>query len=104
MKNIIDFINEGLFSRKKKTNPLNLPDKMPKKYVDFFEKYFWKDVDRNDVKTRTDVEEYLKYACDEFWDMVNDEFHWDPDKVDFDDYRESVYNIWIDQIVKIALK
>ena len=39
MKSLIEVINEGLFS-KKKNNPLNLPDKMPKKYVDFFEKYF----------------------------------------------------------------
>ena len=48
-------------------------------------------------------EEYLKYACDEFWDMVGAEF-WNPYKVDFDDYRACVYNKWKDQIIKIALK
>lgn len=50
-----------------------------------------------------DAEEYLKYACDEFWDMVGAEF-WNPYKVDFDDYRACVYNKWKDQIIKIALK
>lgn len=103
MKTITEFINEGLFSRKKKnTNPLNIPDKMPKKYIECIEEYFSDIMD--DVKTRTDVEDHLKYACDEFWDMVDDEIHWDPDKDDFRNYRESVYNIWIDQIVKIVLK
>lgn len=103
MKSLQEYINEGIFSRKKKTNSLNIPDEMPKKYVDFFKKYFWKDVDRNDVKNEKDVEEYLKYACDEFWDMTADEF-WNVDEVDWGEYREAVYNKWKDQIVKIALK
>ena len=100
MKSFTEIINEGLFFRKK-TNLLNLPDKMPKKYVDFFEKYFQKVQD--DIKDEIDAEEYLKYACDEFWDMVGAEF-WNPYKVDFDDYRACVYNKWKDQIIKIALK
>lgn len=41
MKSLIEVINEGLFS-KKKNNPLNLPDKMPKKYVDFLKNIFRK--------------------------------------------------------------
>ena len=107
MRNIKDFINEGLFPKKKRTNPEDLPNKMPKRYVDFFEKYFWKDIDRNDIKDETDVEEYLLYTCDEFWDMLNDEFHCAPiDGVDgdFEYYREIVYNKWKDQIIKIALR
>lgn len=102
MKTLTQFINEGLFSRKKKTNPLNIPDKMPKKFIECIEKYFSDIMD--DIKTKQDVEDHIKYACDEFWDMAHDEFHWDPDKVGFVNYRESVYNIWIDQIVKIVFK
>lgn len=102
MKSLIEVINEGLFS-KKKNNPLNLPDKMPKKYVDYFENYFQKN--RDDIKDEIDVEEHLKYACDGFWNMAGAEL-WNPYKykVDFDDYRACVYNKWKDQIIKIALK
>lgn len=101
MKSLVEIINEGLFSRNKKYNPLNLPDKMPKKYVDFFEKYF-SDI-RDDIKDETDVEEYLEYSCDEFWDMVSNEF-WNPRKFDLDIFRKNVYGMWIDQIIEIALK
>ena len=101
MKTLTQFINEGLFSRKKKTNPLNLPDKMPKKYIECIEEYFSDIMD--DVKTKQDVEDYFKHECDEFWGMVSDEY-WDPEKVDFNDYRELVYNMWKDQVIKIVLK
>ena len=101
MKSLVEIINEGLFSRNKKYNPLNLPGKMPKKYVDFFEKYF-SDV-QDDIKDEADVEEYLEYSCDEFWDMVSNEY-WNPRKFDLDIFRKNVYGMWIDQIIEIALK
>lgn len=106
MKSLTEYINEGLFSRIKKTNALNkfnktIPDKMPKKYIECIEEYF-SDI-MQDINTQQDVEDHLKYACDEFWDLVHVEF-WDSEKIDFVDYREAIYNKWIDQIVKIVFK
>ena len=110
MKNLTEYINEGLFSRiksisrKKKTGLLNIPDEMPKKYVEFFKKYFWgPNIDRSDVKNEKDVEEYLRLACDEFWDMIIVDYRWNPDK-HRDDFEEEVLDKWLDQIIKIALK
>lgn len=110
MKSLQEFINEGLFSRikersrKKKIGLLNIPDEMPKKYVEFFKEYFWgKGIDRNDVKNENDVKEYLLLACDKFWDMIIDDYRWNPDK-HRDDFEEEVIDKWFEQIVKIALK
>ena len=98
MKSLQEYINEGLFSRK-----LNIPNEMPKKYVDFFKKYFWEDVDRKDIKNEKDVEEYLRLACDDFWDMIIDDYKWDPYKHG-DNFEKEVLSKWKDQIIKIALK
>ena len=103
MKSLQRYVNEGLFSRKKKANSLNIPDEMPKKYVEFFQKYFWEDVDRGDVKNEKDVEEYLLLVCDEFWDMVVADYKWNPYKHG-DNLEEDVLSKWKHQIVKIALK
>lgn len=101
MKNLNEYINEGLFSGKKmkRIGGMKVPVEMPDKYKDFISNYF---SNLDDVNNERDVEEYMRFAGDEFWDMIIADFKWDPYK--HDDTWDIFWPIWKDEIIKIALK
>ena len=101
MKNLNEYINEGLFSGKKmkRIGGMKVPVEMPDKYKDFISNYF---SNLDDVNNERDVEEYMRFAGDEFWDMIIADIKWDPYK--HDDTRDIFWPIWKDEIIKIALK
>lgn len=98
MKSLQEFINEGLFSKKIKGT--NFPIEMPDKYKNFFTNYF-EDI-KHDVKTEKDVEDYIRFACDDFWDMLISDYKWNPYKNK--DTYDAIWPAWKDEIIKIALK
>lgn len=100
MKNLQEYINEGLLSGKKikRIGGMKVPVEMPDKYKDFISNYF---SNLDDVDDARDVEKYMRLA-DEFWDMVINDFKLDPYK--YDDTWNIFWPVWKNEIINIALE